>query len=72
MNTASLIRLVTLAALWGGSFLFVRITVPVLGAVPSTAGRLLLGAAGLMALVAVARLRPAFHGKLGAALVLGG
>ncbi len=39
MNTASLLRLFTLAALWGGSFLFVRMTVPVLGAVPAAFGR---------------------------------
>ena len=71
MNTASLLRLFTLAALWGGSFLFVRMTVPVLGAVPATFGRVALAAAGLIALVAAARLRPAFQGKLGAALVLG-
>jgi drug/metabolite transporter (DMT)-like permease len=31
MNTANLIRLVTLAAIWGGSFLFMRISAPVLG-----------------------------------------
>jgi drug/metabolite transporter (DMT)-like permease len=31
MNTANLIRLVTLAAIWGGSFLFMRIAAPVLG-----------------------------------------
>ncbi|TFW30467.1 DMT family transporter [Massilia horti] len=31
MNTTNLIRLVTLAAIWGGSFLFMRISAPVLG-----------------------------------------
>jgi len=31
MNTANLIKLVTLAAIWGGSFLFMRIAAPVLG-----------------------------------------
>ncbi|MDA8445029.1 DMT family transporter [Paracidovorax valerianellae] len=71
MTLASLIRLFALAALWGGSFLFMRIAVPVLGAVPTAFGRVALAAAGLMALLAFARLRPAFHGKLGAALVLG-
>ncbi|WP_429951568.1 DMT family transporter [Comamonas sediminis] len=71
MNTASLVRLFTLAALWGGSFLFMRIAVPVLGAVPTAFGRVALAALGLLALLAFSRLRPAFHGKLGAALVLG-
>lgn len=71
MNTASLVRLFTLAALWGGSFLFMRMIVPVLGAVPTAFGRVALAALGLVALVVVARLRPAYQGKLGAALLLG-
>ena len=71
MNLPSLLRLLALAALWGGSFLFMRIAAPVWGAVPTAFGRVVLGAAGLLALLAVVRLRPAFQGKLGAALVLG-
>jgi drug/metabolite transporter (DMT)-like permease len=71
MNLPSLLRLFALAALWGGSFLFMRIAAPVWGAVPTAFGRVVLGAAGLLALLAVVRLRPAFGGKLGAALVLG-
>jgi len=31
MNTANLLRLVLLAAIWGSSFLFMRISAPVLG-----------------------------------------
>jgi len=31
MNTANMLRLVALAAIWGGSFLFMRISAPVLG-----------------------------------------
>lgn len=71
MNLASLCRLLALAALWGGSFLFMRIAAPVWGAVPTAFVRVVLGAAGLMALLALVRLRPAFGGKRGAALVLG-
>ena len=71
MNLPSLLRFLALAALWGGSFLFMRIAAPVWGAVPTAFGRVVLGAAGLMALLAVVRLRPAYQGKLGAALVLG-
>jgi len=33
MNFASLVRLITLAAIWGGAFLFVRICAPILGPV---------------------------------------
>ncbi|MEG1054503.1 MAG: EamA family transporter, partial [Janthinobacterium sp.] len=32
MSTANLLRLIFLAAVWGGSFLFMRIAAPVLGA----------------------------------------
>ena len=71
MNLPSLLRFVALAALWGGSFLFMRIAAPVWGAVPTAFGRVVLGAAGLLALLALVRLRPAFQGKLGAALLLG-
>lgn len=71
MNPASLARLFLLAALWGGSFLFMRISAPVLGAVPTAFGRVLLGAFGLLALVLLLRVRLSFHGKLGAALALG-
>lgn len=71
MNLPSLLRFIALAALWGGSFLFMRIAAPVWGAVPTAFGRVVLGAAGLLALLAVVRLRPAYQGKLGAALVLG-
>jgi drug/metabolite transporter (DMT)-like permease len=63
--------LVVLAALWGASFLFIRIAAPALGPLPLMAGRVLLAAA-VLALVAAARrtrvsLRP-FAGRL---LVLG-
>jgi hypothetical protein len=38
MRPADVLRLVTLAALWGGSFLFLRITAPVFGATWLVAG----------------------------------
>lgn len=47
MNSASLIRLVTLSAIWGASFIFMRVAVPVLGPVVLIEARLLL-AAGLL------------------------
>ncbi|MES2296974.1 MAG: DMT family transporter [Pseudomonadota bacterium] len=40
MSTANLLRLITLAAIWGGSFLFMRIGAPVLGPAILIAGRL--------------------------------
>lgn len=47
MNSASLIRLVALSAIWGASFIFMRMAVPVLGPVVLIEARLLL-AAGLL------------------------
>jgi drug/metabolite transporter (DMT)-like permease len=71
MGMASLGRLLLLAALWGGSFLFMRMVAPVLGAAPTAFGRVALGAAGLLGLIAVLRLRLSFNGKFRATLLLG-
>ncbi len=71
MPLPSLLRLMLLAALWGGSFLLMRVTAPVLGALLTTFARVLLGAMGLGLLLVVLRMRPRFGGKLGATLALG-
>jgi drug/metabolite transporter (DMT)-like permease len=49
MRPADVLRLVTLAALWGGSFLFLRITAPVLGPLFLAELRLVVAAATLLA-----------------------
>ncbi|WP_298210983.1 DMT family transporter [Acidovorax sp.] len=71
MPLPSFLRLILLAALWGGSFLLMRVAAPVLGALPTTFARVLLGAAGLGLLLLVLRQRPRFGGKLTATLALG-
>ncbi|MFZ6864100.1 DMT family transporter [Undibacterium sp. Ji67W] len=71
MNPMSLLRLFLLAALWGGSFLFMRVSVPVLGAIPTAFGRVALGAMGLYGLIAFWRTGFSFKGKFTATLVLG-
>ncbi|MCW5223625.1 DMT family transporter [Verminephrobacter aporrectodeae] len=71
MDFASLARLLLLAALWGASFLFMRIAAPVLGALPTAFGRETLGALGLFALIALLRTPLSFQGKFAATLVLG-
>lgn len=48
MNTASLIRLVALAAIWGASFLLLRIAAPILGPALLIEGRLLSAALFLL------------------------
>ncbi|MHB1176653.1 MAG: DMT family transporter [Sulfuriferula sp.] len=55
MNLASLVRLITLAAIWGGSFLFTRISAPVLGPVILIEYRVCLAAAFLAMMAIVLR-----------------
>ncbi|HWC46173.1 MAG TPA: EamA family transporter, partial [Casimicrobiaceae bacterium] len=50
MSAASVTRLLALAAIWGGSFLFMRIAAPVLGPVRLIAWRVVLAAAFLAGL----------------------
>jgi drug/metabolite transporter (DMT)-like permease len=71
MKPADLFRLLLLAAIWGASFLFMRITVPVLGSLPTAFFRASLGALGLLALLLVLRPVWDFRGKFRACLVLG-
>lgn len=57
MSPASLARLLALSAIWGASFLFMRMGAPVLGAVPLVACRVLF-AAIFLALVGAALRKP--------------
>jgi len=57
MNNASLIRLLALAAIWGASFLFLRIGAPVLGPAVLIEGRLILAGMFLLAVAQVLRKR---------------
>jgi len=58
MPARSLAQLVTLAALWGGSFVFMRYAVPTMGPVPLTFVRVTLAALVLLALAAAQRNLP--------------
>ncbi|MBJ9977138.1 DMT family transporter [Pseudomonas sp. S75] len=71
MSPIALVRLLTLAAVWGASFLFMRIIAPELGAVPTAFFRVSIACLGLIGMLAAARVRWHFQGKLGACLVLG-
>ncbi len=55
MPTRSLVLLMTLAALWGGSFVFMRYAVPAMGPVPLAFVRVALAALVLFALTAARR-----------------
>jgi len=65
------IRLIALSAIWGASFLFMRIIAPVLGALPTAFFRVLFSSLGLIVILLVWRVRWDFRGKLGAAMLLG-
>ncbi|WP_439888100.1 DMT family transporter [Pseudomonas sp. MBLB4123] len=71
MRPADLLRLLLLAAIWGASFLFMRIIAPVLGSMPTAFFRASLGAIGLLAILLLMRVRWDFRGKLRQCLVLG-
>lgn len=71
MRLADLLRLLLLAAIWGASFLFMRIAAPVLGSMPTAFFRASLGMLGLLALLMLIRLPWDFRGKLKACLLLG-
>lgn len=55
MSSANVIKLLLLAAIWGASFLFMRIAAPVLGPVAVVTARLVLGALFLLAVALVQR-----------------
>ena len=55
MSPANLLQLIVLAALWGGSFLFIRVAVPDFGVAPLMAMRVGIGAAFLVAVLLATR-----------------
>ena len=71
MKISDVVRLVLLAAVWGSSFLFMRIAVPAFGSINVAFLRVLLGFTGLAIVVLFNRRLQTFNGKLGATLVLG-
>ncbi|MCI1737203.1 MAG: DMT family transporter [Pseudomonas veronii] len=71
MKLSDYVRLLALAAIWGASFLFMRISAPVLGALPTAFFRVLLGAIGLAVILAILNSSVDFNGKLRQIMVLG-
>lgn len=71
MKFSDYVRLLVLAAIWGASFLFMRIAAPVLGALPTAFFRVLLGAIGLAVILFVLKTKVDFKGKLKPTMVLG-
>lgn len=71
MKTADYARLILLAAIWGASFLFMRIAAPALGAINTAFFRVLFGFIGLGCILFVTRTKITFQGKVVASLLLG-
>ncbi|MGO4325777.1 DMT family transporter [Cupriavidus sp. 2TAF22] len=71
MRPADLFRLLSLAAIWGASFLFLRIGAPVLGPFTAAFLRVLVGGLTLVAYLALMRVRWDMRGKWRAAMALG-
>lgn len=71
MRLADLLRLLLLAAIWGASFLFMRIVAPVLGSMPTAFFRASLGMLGLLLFLLLMRVPWDFRGKLKQCMVLG-
>lgn len=71
MKPVDTLRLIALSAIWGASFLFMRIIAPVLGALPTAFFRVVFGSLGLIVILLALRLRWDFKGKLGMAMLLG-
>jgi drug/metabolite transporter (DMT)-like permease len=65
------LRLLALAAIWGASFLFMRIIAPVLGTVPTAFFRVSIAASGLLVILWLMRVDWDFRGKFKVCLILG-
>lgn len=71
MRGADLATLVVLGALWGSSFLLIRVAAPALGPFVLADARILLAAAALIAYALASGRRPRFRGRWGAYARLG-
>nr|WP_178120568.1 DMT family transporter [Pseudomonas sp. PB101] len=61
----------SLAAIWGASFLFMRIIAPVIGSIPTAFFRVSIAAAGLLVILGLMRISWDFKGKLKTVMLLG-
>ena len=71
MNPVDILRLLSLAAIWGASFLFMRIVAPEIGTIPTAFFRVSIAAAGLLVILLLMRTSWDFRGKFKTVLLLG-
>jgi len=71
MRTSDYIRLLLLAAIWGASFLFMRIAAPAFGAIDTAFLRVFFGFIGLLVILLILKSSFCFEGKFKSSLMLG-
>ncbi len=71
VNPVDIFRLLSLAAIWGASFLFMRIIAPVIGTIPTAFFRVSIAAMGLLVILGLMRISWDFKGKLKTVMLLG-
>ncbi|MBI6620478.1 EamA family transporter [Pseudomonas corrugata] len=71
MNLVDILRLLSLAAIWGASFLFMRIIAPVIGTIPTAFFRVSIAFVGLLVILTLMRVDWNFRGKLKVVMLLG-
>lgn len=71
MRVADYLRLILLAAIWGASFLFMRIAVPQFGAINTAFLRVFFGFAGLAVILFMLKSSFDFKGKFKSSVILG-
>ena len=71
MRPVDTLYLLGLAAIWGASFLFMRIIAPEIGTLPTAFFRVSIAAAGLLVMLAAMRVKWDFQGKFWTVLLLG-
>lgn len=71
MRIVDIVRMLSLAGIWGASFLFMRIIAPVLGTLPTAFFRVSIAATGLLVILGLMRVSWTFGGKFKVVLILG-
>ncbi|UVH50302.1 DMT family transporter [Pseudomonas sp. CBSPBW29] len=71
MRPVDTLHLLVLAAIWGASFLFMRIIAPEIGTIPTAFFRVSIAATGLLVILAMMRVSWDFQGKFKTVLLLG-
>jgi len=71
VNPVDIFRLLSLAAIWGASFLFMRIIAPVIGSLPTAFFRVSIATVGLLVILGLMRISWDFKGKLKTVMLLG-